>query len=160
MSQQSVTFLSQPANLLFKDPKPIGGTARFKAGPAGSLIRKMATVDLKDTLRDQRTMRTQKIADENPISMTEYHYSVLKNGVKERIRLGCNDIPAKPVGAIPGYSGFAPRKEAANVIGTTYKMGNLMAAELFAQEQEVTKSLNANIVQPNPNLTTPHTGDY
>ena len=35
-----------------------------------------------------------------------------------------------------------------------------MAAELFAQEQEVTKSLNANIMMPDPNLTTPHTGDY
>ncbi len=36
MSQQSLTFLSQPANRLFHEPKSVGGTARFKAGPAVS----------------------------------------------------------------------------------------------------------------------------
>ena len=45
MSQQSVTFLSQPSNELHKPAKPIGGTARFKPGVAGNLTLKSAAND-------------------------------------------------------------------------------------------------------------------
>eukprot|EP00397_Hematodinium_sp_SG-2012_P069447 GEMP01119422.1.p2 GENE.GEMP01119422.1~~GEMP01119422.1.p2 ORF type:complete len:115 (+),score=28.23 GEMP01119422.1:72-416(+) len=42
-------------------------------------------------------------------------------------------IPRKPQGAIAGYSGFIPRKEACNIIGNSYARGNAAACELFDQ---------------------------
>lgn len=45
------------------------------------------------------------------------------------------ELPPKPVGAIPGYAGYLPRKDACGLFGCGYREGALLAAELFAEEQ-------------------------
>ena len=59
--------------------------------------------------------------DNKPLRLQEYHYETCTKITDERIRLGMMDRLPKPVSAIPGYSGFIPRKESANVIGRIYK---------------------------------------
>lgn len=69
------------------------------------------------------------------------------------------DLPPKPVGSIPGYSGFIPRKESTNVIGETYKTSNLQSAQLFGTEQLTARTAYDNILGPDPNLRTPDTSE-
>lgn len=70
--------------------------------------------------------------------LLEFHYDTMRKVAIQRANMGVTTLPEKPVGAIPGYSGFIPRKGACNVIGTTYAQGNVMANNLHeAHRQEV-----------------------
>mmetsp|Transcript_19118 Transcript_19118/g.47803 ORF Transcript_19118/g.47803 Transcript_19118/m.47803 type:complete len:159 (-) Transcript_19118:912-1388(-) len=157
MSQQSLTFLSQSSGRLFKPAKPEGGTARFHPGLAGTLVLKQQTdADLSRIAAEEKENDYSKAANRE-MRLSEYHYATSVKLGEERKRLGVLDIPPKPVASIPGYSGFIPRKEAANVIGTTYKIGNLQSAEVFAGEQESKRKIMANILKPASDLKTPET---
>eukprot|EP00397_Hematodinium_sp_SG-2012_P066241 GEMP01098590.1.p2 GENE.GEMP01098590.1~~GEMP01098590.1.p2 ORF type:complete len:133 (+),score=29.58 GEMP01098590.1:30-428(+) len=59
------------------------------------------------------------------------HYTTAKAKLDQAQKLAA--IPRKPQGAIAGYSGFIPRKEACNIIGNSYARGNAAACELFDQ---------------------------
>lgn len=158
MSQQSLTFLSQAANQLHKPPKQTGGTSVFHAGCVGTaLTLKKDTTDHIDKLKQAKFDEEILYERDRPLRLIEYHYQTGKKQKQEYQRLGAFDLPPKPVGSIPGYSGWVPRKEAANVIGCTYKVGALTASELFADEQETTRARNANILKPNKELQTPDT---
>lgn len=65
---------------------------------------------------------------DRPLRLAEFHYATSRQLGKERERLGVLDIPPKPVASVPGYSGYIPRKEAANIIGETYKTGRRRTA--------------------------------
>lgn len=56
-------------------------------------------------------------------SMMSVHYTTMQNVAAVRDAKGVNDIPLKSVGCIPGYSGFIPRRDAANVLGCTCAQG-------------------------------------
>jgi hypothetical protein len=62
--------------------------------------------------------------------LLEFHYDTMRKVALQRANMGVTTLPEKPVGAIPGYSGFIPRKGAMNVIGTTYAQGNVTANTL------------------------------
>ncbi|CAD7957757.1 unnamed protein product [Amoebophrya sp. A25] len=155
MSQQSVTFLSQSSGRLFKPAKAEGGTARFHQGIAGTLLLKRETeADVQRLAGEEK--ENEYLREKNrEMRLCEYHYATSIKMGDERKRLGVLDIPPKPVASIPGYSGFIPRKEAANVIGTTYKIGNLQSAEVFASEQDASRKKFSNILKPDSTLKTP-----
>jgi len=56
--------------------------------------------------------------------LLEFHYDTMRRSAIRRAEMGMTDIPEKPVGAIPGYSGFIPRRDACNVHGSTYAKCN------------------------------------
>lgn len=56
-------------------------------------------------------------------SMMAFHYATVKETAASRDAKGVNDIPEKSICAIPGYSGFIPRRDAANVLGVTCAKG-------------------------------------
>ncbi|CAD7964739.1 unnamed protein product [Amoebophrya sp. A120] len=157
MSQQSLTFLSQSSGRLFKPAKPDGGTARFNAGLAGTLVLKQQTEADLQRIAGEEKENEYSAAANREMRLAEYHYATSMKMGEERKRLGVLDIPPKPVASIPGYSGWVPRKESANVIGTTYKIGNLQSAEVFAKEQESKRKTMENILAPASDLKTPDT---
>jgi len=158
MSQQSLTNLSQAANCLHKPPKPDGGASQFKAGIAGPGILKTDTLRHVEGLKQKQHDKEMAYERDRPMRLIEYHYQTSKARQQERERLGCLDLPPKPVAAIPGYSGWLPRLEAANVIGCTFKTGCYQAADLFSYEQEIVARTNQNILPPSKTLSTPDTG--
>lgn len=112
--------------------------------------------DLKRIFEEEKENERIK-EDTRPMRLCEYHYATARQMGQERIRLGVLDIPPKPIASIPGYSGFIPRKESANIIGQTYKCCNLQSSELFSLEQEAQRELQSNIKKPDSDLRTPDT---
>ncbi|CAD7966321.1 unnamed protein product [Amoebophrya sp. A120] len=158
MSQQSVTFLSQASNTLHKPLKKPGGTAQFKMGLAGKNLTLLhATEQHLDMIRTRD--EEAKIAYQNsePLGLKAFHFKTMETMRQERERLGCNDIPPKPVASIPGYSGNLPRREALNIHGGTHRETCLQSAYCFAQEQKRSRAIAANILPPNSKLETPDT---
>merc|ERR1719217_1196878 len=64
--------------------------------------------------------------------LLEFHYDTMRRSAIRRAEMGMTDIPEKPAGAIPGYSGFIPRRDACNVHGGTYAKCNSSANELHS----------------------------
>jgi len=131
MSQQSLTFLSQPATTIHAlKAKKIGGTATLKPGIAGTMIRKHQTHNSLEKIAEENKENDVPLLDDGfppqpgsenkprpQRSCDKYHYQPSIERGKEREKLGVLDLPPKPIGSIPGYSGFIPRREAANIIG-------------------------------------------
>lgn len=138
-------------------PKPEGGRAQFKVGIVGTLILKTDTQSHSMELRAKDLQGERDYERNRPMRLIEYHYQTAEKARMERLRLGVLDLPPKPVASIPGYSGWLPRRDATNVIGSTYKVGSLQAAELFAAEQESVHATVANILGPEKTLVTPDT---
>jgi hypothetical protein len=64
--------------------------------------------------------------------LIEFHYDTMRRSAIRRAEMGMTDIPEKPAGAIPGYSGFVPRRDACNVHGGTYAKCNGTANDLHS----------------------------
>jgi len=148
------------ANMLWKDPHPAGGMAKFKlvpgappSGVAGGFC--YATQQHVKKLREDDLQGEINAHENRTVKLIEYHYETMEKGKKERVRLQGERPPAKTVGAVPGYSGFLPRLESEVICGGTFKECSLTAAEIFAAEQEHAKVRIANITPPDSGLTTP-----
>jgi len=121
-----------------------------KPGAAGGTVSTLASTTNSST--------TITVSSEKN-NLRDYHYRTSFEAGELRRRMGALDIPPKPIGSIPGYTGFIPRKESANVIGEGYKSGNLRIAQLFADEQAVARKLLQNIKKPDSELCTPDTSE-
>jgi len=76
-------------------------------------------------------------------SMLSFHYETMMKTALMRDAKGVNDIPEKSIGAIPGYSGFIPRRDAANVLGCTQAKG-LRVANQQRRELEAARDNKRN----------------
>mmetsp|Transcript_1832 Transcript_1832/g.4235 ORF Transcript_1832/g.4235 Transcript_1832/m.4235 type:complete len:162 (-) Transcript_1832:454-939(-) len=158
MSQQSLTFLSQSSGRLHKPPKKQGGCDQFHPGVAGSKLTLLhATEAHLDMIRSRDEEAKVLRQNAEPLGLKAFHYATMGAVRAERERLGCNDIPAKPIASIPGYSGNVPRREALNIIGGTHRETSLQAAYVFAAEQERARAIASNIKGPERDLQNPDT---
>ncbi|CAD7931376.1 unnamed protein product [Amoebophrya sp. A25] len=158
MSQQSVTNLSQAATTLYKPPKKVGGISQFHKGVAGKHATLLTVTDSHiDALRDTQEEKKAAMLRAQPLGAKEFHYQTMEKKRADRSSYGCDDLPPKPLGSIPGYSGCVPRREALNVHGGTHRADSVMAVSIFAAEQERNRTMASNILPPAKDLKTPDT---
>lgn len=135
--QRSNLSLTAPA---FSVQKPRGGKAALEPDPVMRWAPKIAPSEQVFGEYTERVVGNPPKIDKAlsaSNSMLTFHYGTMTKMAAARDAKGVNDIPLKSLGSIPGYSGFIPRRDAANVLGCTCAQG-LRVSHKLRTELEAT----------------------